>query len=319
MSKTAKSKRIQKGFKRIPETSLAINKLGTVYNIQTGHTRKPKTVITPQYGRIITEKAILWVFAGEEPRSGQIMHLDGQKSNKSLENIKYATPEQYTTSEKINISDLRTTLGCYFSLDRKHKPLTNQLETKLCLKTIAEKRAFHKKNQKGRFYGVFMDWLTNHEITPTKAAEMHRISHRAAKNVINYYINRLTAETCNDLKAGLLKKQPFLLTQRERRKKETKALHEFGIKRPAPFRVPSDISGKFQKLGIEHPTAAEINKLCNLSTSSKMLVWFNLARKCLKDAPIEYNETKIKERVELSEMISRRIFDLYDSSPNENL
>lgn len=319
MSETTKSKTIKKGFKRIPKTNLAINKIGTVHNTKTRHVRTPKNVITPQYGRITTEKAVLWMFSKEKPRNGKIVHLDGNKSNRSLENIKYATPLQYITDENINISDLKTALRCYFSLDRNHKPRTNQIQTKFYLKEIVETRAFDKENENKEFHGVFRDWLTNDEITTAKVAQMHSISHKGAKNVINQHINRLTAEICKDLKAGLLKKQPFLLTQREKRKEETRTLHEFGIKRPAPFRIPTDIKAKFEKLGIKHPTVTEINKLGSLSTSSKMIAWLGLAEKCLIGAPIEFNKTKIKERAELKEMIKLRKYDFYNDNPDETL
>lgn len=318
MKRKKQSKAIRKGFKSIPKTDLTINEFGTVYNITTGHTRTPRNIVTPTYGRITVEKVLLWLFSNEEPRSGQITHLDGNKLNKSLTNIKYTTPKELATAVKLNRTNLVTALRCYFQINKKSKPDINQLGTKILLSSIAETRAFHINNENKEFYGVFDDWLSNYELTTAKVAQMHDIGQRACKNAVNMFTNKLTAEIIKDLKAGLLKKQPFSLTQREKRKEATKMLHEFGIKRPAPFRVPTDIKAKFDKIGIKHPTPAEINKLGNFTACSKMNVWLTLAQNRLKDAPIECNEMNIKERVKLSELIKQRKQELY-IKPDKNL
>lgn len=314
MKRKKQSKAIRKGFKSIPKTDLTINEFGTVYNITTGHTRTPRNIVTPTYGRITVEKVLLWLFSNEEPRSGQITHLDGNKLNKSLTNIKYTTPKELATAVKLNRTTLVTALRCYFQINKKSKPDINQLETKILLSSIAETRAFHISNENKEFYGVFNDWLSNYELTTAKVAQMHDIGQRACKNAVNMFTNKLTAEISNDLKAGLLIKQPFLLTESEKRKEENEMFLKYGIKPTAPFRIPSDIKAKFEELGIKPPTITETNKAVTSKTQPKLIVWLVLALKFLKDAPKENNETIIKKRVELEETIKQRLFDFYSFS-----
>lgn len=309
MNNTTKSKDVRKGFKRIPKTDVAINDSGTVYNINTGHTRTPRNIITPIYGRIVTEKVILWLFANEVPRIGSIMHLDGNKSNKSLANIKYATPKELATAVKLNRTNLITALRCYFSIDKKSNPHTNQLETKILLSSIAQTRSFHVNNENEEFYKVFNDWLSDYTRTIIEVSKMNRLAIRAGKNAVYMFTNKLTSEICNDLRAGLLIKQPYLLTKSEIRRDETEKFLKYGIKPTAPFRIPSDIKAKFEEIGIKPPTIAELNKEVTQKTQSKLVVWLVLAFYCLKNAPKETNNTKIKKRVELEEMIKQRMFD----------
>lgn len=311
------SKYLPNGFKLVKNSDLAINDLGAVYNIKTKRTRKPKTVTT-KYGRITTEKAVLWVFNNETPRNGHITHIDGQKSNKSLENIKYSTlellttPENFKTTEPLNKTNLRKAINCYFPIGDNARPNTNQQETKMFLNDIAAKREFHIKNENEPLYKVFSDWLTCKSINAVKAGKMNGITYRGALSVINLYVNRLTAEICNDLNNGLLNLQPFVHIQREKRKAETKALHKKGIKRTASFRIPKDIKAEFEKLGIEPPKASEINKLKNPSQRSNMFVWLNLALACLDNAPKETNRANLKARGKLYQMIERLIMETYD-------
>lgn len=294
------SETIQKGYKRIPQTNLAVNEFGTVYNIDTGHTRTPRNVVTSQYGRITIEKLLLWVFRNETPRAGHIMYIDGQKSNKSLNNVKYATPKEHVTPVILKRTDLITALRCYIQIEKKSKPNINQLETKVYLLFVATKRAFLIENQNKPFFDVFFDWVSNNDTTAAKTAKAHNISHRAARSVINQYTNKLTASVCNDLKEGVLKMQPFLPTDRERRKAITKLFIEFGIKPPEPFKVSTDIKAKFKEVGLKPPPA-----------NSKESVWLNEALICLTNAPIENNEVTLKGRAELLEMIKKMIFDFY--------
>lgn len=309
MNNTKQSKTLRNGFKSIPKTDLAINEFGTVYNITTGHTRTPQNIVTPTHGRITVEKVLLWVFKNETPRSGHIMHIDGNKSNKSLTNIKYTTPKELVTAVKLNRTNLVTALRCYFQINKKSKPDINQLETKILLSSIAETRAFHISNENKEFYGVFDDWLSDYNRTIVEVSKMHRLAIRAGKNAVYMFTNKLTSEICNDLKAGLLIKQPYLLTKSEVRREETEKFLKYGIKPTAPFRIPSDIKAKFEEIGIKPPTIAELNKEVTQKTESKLVVWLALAFYCLKNAPKETNITKIKKRVKLEEMIKQRMFD----------
>ena len=292
------SKTILKGYKRIPKTDLAINKLGTVFNIKSGHTRTPRNIVIPEHGRIVIEKVLLWVFKGETPRKGQIMHIDGQKSNKSLENIKYKTPLEFSRRVELQRTNLTTALRCYFQINKKAKPDTNQPETKVFLWFIAVKRAFFIENHKEPLFDVFFDWLNGKEITTPKVAKMHDITQRTAQRVINRYTNKLTSSVCNELKAGVLTLQPYLPTQSEKRKAKEKLFNEFGITPPKPFKVPTDIKAKFKELGITPPP-----------THQKENIWLNSALSCLINTPIKQKNQK--EHAALFEMIKKRMFDFY--------
>ena len=293
-----KSKVIKKDFKRIPKTSLAVNKFGEVYNIKSGHTRTPRNIVIFEHGRIVVEKVLLWVFEGETPRKGQIMHIDGNKSNKSLENIKYTTPKEFLTPEKLQRTNLMTALRCYIQINKKAKPDTNQVETKVYLWFIAVKRGFFIENHKEPLFDVFFDWLNGKEITTPKVAKMHDITQRTAQRVINRYTNKLTSSVCNELKAGVLSLQPYLPTQSEKRKATAKLYNEFGKTPPKPFKVPTDIKAKFKEIGITPPKTSEKETVCLYN-----------ALICLRDTPIKKN--KEKEHTELTDWIKKKISDLY--------
>lgn len=291
MDKSKQSKVIKKGFKRIPESNLAINEFGTVYNIKSGHVRTPRNIVIPQYGRIVVEKVLLWVFKGETPRKGQIMHIDGQKSNKSLENIKYKTPKEFLTPEKQNKNNLMTALRCYFKINKRAKPDINQIETKTYLSYIAEKRAFHVENDKNTLYNVFLYWLAN-DTDINETATAYDITVRTAQRVINRYTNELTSSVCNELKAGVLTLQPYLPTQSEKREEKAKLFRQFGKIPPEPFKIPTDIKTKFKELGIT-PPPIHPNKR----------VWLKHAYICLANTP--FKENKQKEHTALLEMIKK--------------
>jgi len=78
------------GFKPVPLSDWWVNGAGETYNQRTGRISRPRFIKTNGGGFCI-EKAVLWMFAGIPPRGGQITYIDGNKENKTVENLKYTS------------------------------------------------------------------------------------------------------------------------------------------------------------------------------------------------------------------------------------
>lgn len=202
----------------------------------TGKIRKAITVKT-KYGFIRTEKAVLWAFKGETPRSGKVVHLNGDRADFTPENLKYSTLKECRQTEKVNTGRLHTALRCYFKIDKKYKPRLQDGITKMNLKLIVDKRKFIPGGNGKPVFNVLETYLGEWSATAKKIAESHNITIRDARTIIAKYINQLTDEIIRDLDAGKLEIQPFAPTKRDLRKKETELLHEFGLKRSHSKRI----------------------------------------------------------------------------------
>jgi len=75
------------------------------------------------------EKVVLWIFKGEPIRGGKIVHIDGNASNNSPENLKYRT-SQALTPENVNRAQLLTAIRYYFSVKKTFKARTNDYQTR---------------------------------------------------------------------------------------------------------------------------------------------------------------------------------------------
>ena len=272
------------GWRPVPKSGTWINRKGEQYNEHTKKVRTLRNVPTP-YGRITTEKAVLWLFKKETPRAGIVYHLNGDKSDKTPENLKYAISSDCHAPEKINRADLLTAIRCYWNPDRKETADPRQYITRFRLRYIVEKRYFDHRNAKQPFYRVFADWLGNSGAMPVSAAQIaakHGLRTQETLYIIAGFLNRLTSEIKTDIEAGRRALLPYPETKREKRIRETQALHMFGIKRPAPVRFPKDIKAGFEALGILPPQKPDFSQVGKLSTGAKLVIWLLRADDLLK-------------------------------------
>ena len=228
MEKRNKKQLQAEGFKKIPYcVGVWLKADGTAYNANTKRISKPRT-ITTQGKEWQTEKVILWLFKGIAPRSGQITHIDGNARHKQPENLQYSSICGLLPKETVNNENLRTALRCYISIDNKAKPRINDFIIKSNLRFIYQKRDFDTRHNKKPFFNVFRAWISE---TPKEPKQPENLTPRERNTIIAHFLNLFTSEICKEYEAGALELQPYHQTKREKRKNETKLLHEFGIKR----------------------------------------------------------------------------------------
>lgn len=301
------------GWREIPETEKWINVKGEQLNQRTGKVQKVQKVSTT-YGKIKVEKVILWLFKGQTPRSGQIIHINGDKANHTPENVKYASLNECVNKEIVNRADLLGALRCYYEIDRKEKPNTGEFITRLRLKDIANYRRYTERNKKEPFFDVFADWL-NVDITQIQnikqIADKHDLGIRDTRTIIARYVNRLTSEILNDLQVGKLRLLQYIENKRERRKRETKELHSNGYKRKAQIRFPKDIKKGFDDLGIKTPEKPDFKNVGSLQNDAKLIIWLCRADEFLGIYTTETTDNEKQRKIEsLQSLIKEKISKL---------
>lgn len=250
-----RNKLTREGWREIPTSQKWLNSKGEVLNPNTNSISSPRNVATP-HGQINTAKAVLWLFAGVNPRSGQITHLNGDKRDNSLDNIEYNTLFDKSEYEQIDRTKLYTAIRCYFNIDRKAKPTPGDYLTQIHIEMLAEQRYYIERKANEPHISIFGEWVGN-GLTLSRnvkeIAKMHSIAIRDVKTIVAHHLNTLTSEICKDLECGELSLQPYTETASERRQRITKILHRRGLKRPAPPRYPRDIESEMLRLGIDPP------------------------------------------------------------------
>ena len=211
----------QNGFVPIPETQLMhwINSAGVVYDIEKDTTTTPRTIYTNQLGQTKPEKVILWAFKNEKPRHGQIIHINGNKTDKSPENLKYSQLHS-NPPERLDKEALKSVLRCYFEIDKNARPTMQHPTTKIYLSLILHQR------------GQNIPEMTQKYIegeTVANLALKYGLSIRDTSNNINSFFNQLFADILKDKNAGLLFELPYLQTERERRKQVNNFLKQLGL------------------------------------------------------------------------------------------
>ncbi len=150
-----------------------------------------------------------------------------------------ATPAARYKPEKINRENLCTAIRCFFEIDRKMKPQTNNIIVCLYLAEIYKAVSFADRHYKKPHFAVFSQWIKqyssvgmwiNRELTGTQPPET--LPAWQIRTIKAHFINLLTAEICADFEAGVYKLQPFLPTQAEKRKKQAEMCKEYGITLP---------------------------------------------------------------------------------------
>ncbi|MDD4992150.1 MAG: hypothetical protein PHR83_07965 [Paludibacter sp.] len=215
--------------------SLLINETGKVYNLQTAKYIKPTS---GNYIRIEKEclsvpKLVLLTFKGEQYKSGQIVYIDGNKTNLSKENIKYSRLFTSEQNNKVNAADLLTALRCYFEVDKNFK-IRDNFKTRLYLQHIIEKRGFFAKYKKIQHIEVYLTYLGKHifeQKSIIDTANAHGLPVRDCLIIINSFTNTLISEILQDLKNGYLHEleyKPKQPTKTDELKQVNKYLTENG-------------------------------------------------------------------------------------------
>lgn len=226
--------------------NLYVNKNGKVFNLNTGRYLKPT-----QRNYIITDgkylnaaKLILMVFSNEPYRDGQIIHIDGNKSNLSVKNLKYARIHDTNTIEKVNKADLLKAIRCYFSVEKSFS-VDDHLRKTMYLHAILDKRLFLIDNAKAQYIEVFKTYIGTNILNRSniaQTAKQHGLSYRDCNIIVNQFQNQLVSEILSDLQNGVLSIQDF----KPKPKTKTEAIKELNTdlvkrgKKPLPLREKSD-------------------------------------------------------------------------------
>ena len=224
ISKNKTNQVLPQGYKKIPKTEYYMNNEGKAW--RNGIVSNPQTVIT-QYGRVRTEKVVLWLYKGESPRNGNVIHLDGNKSNKSVQNLKYARlilPFEY---EQINYDNLIIAIRSFCNIDRRENLQISNLSTRILLSRVFTCVSF-TPSMDNNHYQIFKHWINNMLVNPKTLSELFKLSIRDIHVIRNHYLNEFT-----DYIVQLNRPQlPFTPTKRDQQKQLTEKLHSMGLKRP---------------------------------------------------------------------------------------
>ena len=137
--------------------------------------------------------------------------------------------------EKINRENLCTAIRCFFEIDRKTKPQTNNIVVCLYLAMIYQAVNFAENHYKEPYFNAFAHWIgkyiyPNREFLQPRPPET--LTARELQTIKTHFINLLTGEICTDLAAGVYELQPFTQTNAEKRRIEAEKWKEYGITPP---------------------------------------------------------------------------------------
>lgn len=229
----------QSGFKLVTGfSSLYVNTQGKVYNLKTGKYLKPtpRNLIKPENEYLSVPKLVLQAFAKQPYRNGQIQYIDGNKTNLSVQNLKYSrifTPDR--TPEPVNRENLMTAIRCYIQVKERFK-VNESLQTRFYLQSITRQRLFFIHKQDLQHIEVFETYING--ANTIKTATKHGLTVRDCSVIVNQFINLLITEILQELENGLLTIQPYKPkppTKTQTIREYNKGLIERG-KKPLPLR-----------------------------------------------------------------------------------
>ncbi len=195
----------QSGFKAVKgHRDLYVNKSGKLYNI-----RKSKYLTPCQRNNVSINskkhslpKLMIHTFKGEPIRTGQIMYIDGNKTNLDIDNIRYSRKFSPDIDVRINKPGLLTAIRCYFEVPNKFK-LNNTL-TKYYIKTIVNERLYFVSKKYTEIFNSYLSGQTVGQIAKTQ-----KVSFRDCSIIVNLFINQLINEILLDLQKGILHIKEF--------------------------------------------------------------------------------------------------------------
>lgn len=221
--------------------SLYVSQSGAVFCMEAGKYLKPSArhYIKTETEYLSVPKLILEAFAGVPYRSGQIVCIDGDRANLSIENVQYA--RIFPADKKpdpVNEENLLKALRCYEQLSVKFN-IKESLQTCRYLKRITERRRFFVEKKGFEHIEVFQTFIIEGNLN--KTALKHGLTVRDCAIVKGKYLNMLIGEIISDIERGILEPLPH----KPERQTETQILREYNkglIERggePLPLRKPS--------------------------------------------------------------------------------
>lgn len=259
----------KQGFRRIPETDIFINEQGQTM-IYPKNQPASRDRLTLNGKTIRIEKVVLWIFKGEPIRGGKIVHIDGNASNNSPENLKYRTLGTLTAAPvNVNRPDLLTAIRCFKAVEKRFKARTSDPQTRDFLKDIFPIRVKTPFQSMTEFERIFLDWCYCWECKPTtnkQISEKYGLTLLEAKNLIATQLNRFTGAIIQDLENGKLTLFPYYKRPRKPADK-------------TPY-LPASIKKAFRELGMKPKPPRDWKKIRQsdkITLTNKRLVWVGTA------------------------------------------
>ena len=275
-----------KGFRRIPETDTFINESGQIAAYPSQRIATPRT-LTICGKRTIIEKVVLWIFKGEPIRGGKIVHIDGNASNNSPENLKYRT-SQALTPENVNRAQLLTAIRYYFSVKKTFKARTNDYQTRFYLKEIIQKRNRYNASPT-KTETIFFDWCycwTTDPTTNKQISEKYDLTQLEAKTLIAKQVNQFSAAIIQEFEANKLEVLPYFKPKRKPNK---------------PAYLPKSIRKAFKELGLKPTPRPDWKRIAHKEKPSfweKQRIWIGEAIRDLNRAQYETTDPNRAQRIE---------------------
>jgi len=136
-----------------------------------------------------------------------------------------------------------TAIRCFFSIDRKAKPITSDIITRLYLGMIYDATYFAVRHENEPYFNVFAKWISKYSSVSacintvfSQPQPPETLTARELQSIKNHFINRLTAEICTGLKESVYQLQPYTPTKAEQRKIQAEKWKEYGITPPTKKR-----------------------------------------------------------------------------------
>ncbi len=202
------------GFKKVSKYPfLFVNSSGKVFHLKKNtYLQTNKNGYVRFDGKTLnTAKLIIEAFNGQQYRNGQIIHIDGNKLNFNAKNLKYSRIFKPNNDIKTNKADLLTAIRCYFKVE-KHFNLKDSFKKQLYISSIIEKRQFFSNYGKAPHIAIFKTYISESTGNIKKTAHFHNLSIKDCTQIINTFLNLLTAEILTDLENRILTSKDFLNT-----------------------------------------------------------------------------------------------------------
>lgn len=216
--RNAKIKELKRdGFKVVTGLpSIYINAQGKVFNLKKGRFMKPsrQIYIKPETKLLNVAKLVLQMFDNQQYKSGYIKFIDGDKSNLSLENLKYLSlfPPNHEP-EPLNTANVLNAIRCYFKIEERFN-INDSFRFKYYMRLIADSRGFFSCKRDTEHIEVFKGYL-NGNAEPLKndmsenwsiseTAKHYDITIRDCTIIVSHFKNVLVNEILQDLEKGVL-------------------------------------------------------------------------------------------------------------------
>lgn len=224
-----------KGYKKTTVKGLYLTNKGEAYNIDTNNhlriARMGKVIVKGKEYNLA--KLILETYKKIPVRKGAILFLNGNNSDYSLNNIKYATGTHYKAPSEANIIKC---IRLYFEVDKNIN--RTHIFFKMHLKAIALKRGFLCLHNEKDFK-LFLSWIEPFSKSKSALSVDNGYTVINGTDAINKYLSMLVSECLKDYELGLLKIIDFApkpLTTREKNIKTNEVAKMAGLNIKVPLR-----------------------------------------------------------------------------------